>query len=160
MKAIISITAACFALALAGCGGDGDSEADAEFIGQVNAVCAEYGPKLELIPPPAQDIDEWAAIGADMGDLLETSVNELRALVPTEELEQDFRDWLDLRTEMVTALRDTQDAGGLHDVAGVEQSLGRLNDAMATADPLAVQLGFDQCAPTGIDTGGELPEER
>ena len=34
-----------------------------------------------------------------------------------------------------------------------------MNEAMETADPLAEQLGFEDCAPTGIDTGGELPEE-
>ena len=103
---------ACLALALAACGGDDDGEENAEFLAQVNAVCANYGPKLALIPPPAEDVDEWAAIGADMADLLEASVNELRLLVPPEGLGEDFGDWLALRTEMATAMRDIQASGG------------------------------------------------
>ena len=93
-----------------------------------------------------------------MADLLEASVNELRLLAPPEGLSEDFGGWLALRTEMATAMRDVQAAGGLHDESAVDDALGRMNEAMATADPLAVQLGFGDCSPTGIDTGGELSE--
>jgi hypothetical protein len=158
VRTTLTTIAACLAFALAACGGE-DGEDDAEFVAQVNAICADYGPKLELLPPPAEDLDEWAAIGADMADLLEASVNELRLLVPPEGLSEDFGGWLALRTEMATAMRDVQAAGGLHDEPGVDEGLGRVNEAMETADPLAEQLGFEECAPTGIDTGGELPEE-
>ena len=159
MRTGLTTAATVLALALAACGGGDDGEENAEFLAQVNAVCANYGPKLALIPPPAEDVDEWAAIGADMADLLEASVNELRLLVPPEGLSGDFGDWLALRTEMATAMRDIQASGGLHDEPAVEEGLGRVNEAMETADPLAEQLGFEDCAPTGIDTGGELPEE-
>ena len=158
MKTTLTTIAVCLALALAACGGD-DGEDNAEFLAQVNAICADYGPKLELIPPPAQDIDEWAAIGADLADLLEASVNDLRLLVPPEGLSEDFGGWLALRTEMATAMRDVQTAGGLHDQPAVDEALGRIDEAMTTADPLAEQLGFEDCSPTGIDTGGELAGE-
>ena len=160
MRRSLTTAAALIVLALAACGGNGgDDEAEAEFLAQVNAVCAEYGPKLALIPPPAQDVDEWAAIGGDLADLLEASANELRLLAPPESLDQDFGDWLALRTEMATAMRDVQAAGGLHDEQAVEDGIGRVNEAMETADPLAVQLGFEDCSPTGVETGDELPEE-
>ena len=158
MRTTLTTIAACLAFALAGCGGDDDGEDDAEFLSQVNAICADYGPKLELIPPPAEAIDEWAAIGADLADLLEASVNELRLVVPPEGQAEDFGDWLALRTEMATAMRDIQAAGGLHDEPAVEEGLARVDEAMTVADPLAEQLGFEDCAPTGIDTG-ELTEE-
>ena len=103
---------ACLAFALAACGGGDGAEDNAEFVVQVNAICADYGPKLELIPPPAEALDEWAAIGADMADLLEASVNELRLLAPPEGLSEDFGGWLGLRTDMAAAMRDVQAAGG------------------------------------------------
>jgi hypothetical protein len=160
MRTSLTTAAVLLGLMVAACGGnDGDDEAEAEFLAQVNAVCADYGPKLELVPPPAQDLDEWAAIGADMADLLEASVNQLRLLEPPEDLSGDFSDWLALRTEMTTAMREVQAAGGLHDEPAVEAGLARVNEAMMTADPLAAQLGFEECSPTGIDTGEELPEE-
>ena len=137
-------------LALAACGGD-DGGGDTEFVTEVNAVCADYEPRLELIPPPAEAIDEWAAIGADLADLLEASVNELRLLEPPEALSDGFADWLALRAEMGAAMRDVQTAGGLHDRAGVEAGLERVETAIAEADPLAKELGFADCS-TGIRT--------
>jgi hypothetical protein len=160
MRTGLTAVAVVFVLALAACSGDGgDGEAETQFQAQVNEICADYGPKLALIPPPAEDVDEWAAIGADMSDLLEASVNELRLLVPPEGLAEDFGDWLALRTEMATTMRDVQAAGGLHDEPAVDDGLARVNEAMTTADPLAEQLGFEDCSPTGIETGGELPEK-
>jgi hypothetical protein len=159
MRTGLTSAAAVVVLALAACGGDGDDEAEAQFIAQVNAVCADYGPKLELIPPPSLDVDEWAATGADLADLLEASVNELRLIGPPEDLDEDFGDWLGLRAEMAEAMREVQAAGGLHDEPAVAAGLGRVNEAMETADPLAVQLGFEDCSPTGIDTGEDLHAE-
>ena len=158
MRTTLITIAACFAFALAACGGDGDAGENAEFAAQVNAICADYGPKLELIPPPAEALDEWAAIGADLADLLEASVNELRLLAPSEGLSEDFGGWLALRTDMATAMRDVQAAGGLHDESAVDDALGRVDEAMTTADPLAEQLGFEDCSPTGIDMGEALTE--
>ena len=152
MRATLAALAACFALASAACGGDGDDGGDAEFLVQVNAVCADYGPKLALIPPPAEDPDEWAAIGADMADLLEASVNDLRLLEPPASLDEEYGDWLALRGEMTTAMRDVQTAGGLHDEAGIAAGLQRIESLMAEADPLAEELGFADCTPTGVTT--------
>ena len=156
MRATLTTIAVGLTLALAACGGDDDDNGDAQFVAGVNAICADYGPKLALIPPPAEALDEWAAIGADLADLLEASVNELRLLVPPEDISEDFAEWLALRTEMATTMRDVQAAGGLHDESALSEGLGRVDAAMATADPLAEELGFTDCSPTGIDTGEGL----
>ena len=152
MRATLAALAACFALASAACGGGGDDDRTAEFVAQVNAICADYGPKLALIPPPAEDPDEWVAIGADMADLLEASVNDLRLLEPPESLDDEYGDWLALRSDMTTAMRDVQTAAGLHDEAGIAVGLQRIETLMAEADPLAEELGFAECSPTGVTT--------
>ncbi|HXV32801.1 MAG TPA: hypothetical protein VD769_02235 [Gaiellaceae bacterium] len=158
-RTALTAAAVVVVLAIAACGGDGDDEAETQFIAQVNAICADYGPKLALIPPPSLDVDEWAAVGGDMADLLEASVNKLQLIAPPEDLDEDFGDWLGLRAEMAAAMREVQAAGGLHDEPAVDVGLQRINEAMETADPLAVQLGFEECSPTGIDTGEDLHAE-
>ena len=150
---LTALIAALLVACAAACGGDGDSEAETEFRAEVNAVCADYGPRLDLLAPPSEDVDEWAAIAADMGDLLEASVNELRLLEPPDELSAGYAEWLDLRAQLLTTVRDLQTAGGLHDEAAVDQSLRQIDETMAEADPLAEELGFEDCSPTGVTTG-------
>jgi hypothetical protein len=151
MRTALTTLAACLLLALAACGGDDDAD-DAAFISQVNAICAEYRPKLEFLQPPAEFPDEWGAVGADMADLLEASVNELRLLEPPDGQSEEFSEWLGLRTEMMNAMRDVQTAGTLYDQPTIEAGLQRIDAALAEADPLAEELGFAECSPTGVRT--------
>lgn len=151
MRTSLTILAAIVALVLAACGGD-DGEDDSEFVSRVNAVCADYGERLAFLAPPAQDLDEWAAVGADMGDLLEASVSRLRQLDAPEELQDDYAAWLEQRAAMSSAMRDVQAAGGLVDAAGVEEALQRVEAAIAEADAIAEDAGFEECYPTDIQT--------
>jgi hypothetical protein len=153
MRTLTPLLAAVLVAVAAACGGNGDSEAETEFRAEVNAVCADYRPKLELLAPPIEALDEWAAIAADMGDLLEASVNELRLLEPPEELSDGYAEWLDLRAQLFTTVRDLQAAGGLHDQAAVDEALRQAEETMAEADSLAEELGFEECSPTGITAG-------
>jgi hypothetical protein len=156
MRTALTAAAVVVVVALAACSGGDDDGTDVAFLASVNAVCADYRPKLELIPAPTGNIDEWAATGADLADLLEASVGELRALEPPSDLAEDYEDWLGLRSEMVSDMRDAQTAGGLLDQAALDDALARVRDAMEAADPLAVQLGFEDCSPTGVDTGEDV----
>lgn len=144
----------CACLVLASCGGD-DGGSD-EFVQQANAVCAEYGPRIAAIPPPTQDIDEWGAVGADIGDQLEASVNELRLLEPPDELADQYAEWVGLRADLLTEMRGVQDAGNLHDETGVEAGLATITELQAEADELAEELGLADCVPTGINVASDL----
>ncbi|MGH3012439.1 MAG: hypothetical protein ACRDLZ_09700 [Gaiellaceae bacterium] len=151
MKSALVVSATCLLLVFAACGGDdGD---DPEFISQVNAICADYRPKLELLQPPAEFLDEWGAVGADMADLLEASVNELRLLEPPEGIAGEYDEWLGLRAEMASAMREVQTAGTVYDEQTIDAGLQRVDTAVAEADPLAEELGFAECSPTGVTTG-------
>jgi hypothetical protein len=134
-------------LALAACGGDDESD---EFLSQANAVCADYGPKIAAIPPPLEDDDEWAAIAADMSDQLEASVNELRLLEPPGDLADGYATWLEVRTEILAAMRGVQDAANIHDDPGIEAGLATVAEKQVEADELAEELGLADCSPTGI----------
>jgi hypothetical protein len=144
---ILALLCAC--LLLASCGGDDDESSD-EFLSQADAICAEYGPRIAAIPPPLEDIDEWGAVGADIGDQLEASVNELRLLRPPEDVADDYSEWVGLRADLLTEMRGVQDAGNLHDTAAVEAGLATIAELQAQADELAEELGLANCSPTGI----------
>jgi hypothetical protein len=143
----LAVLGAC--LLLASCGGD-DEESSDDFLTQANAVCAEYGPRIAAIPPPLEDFDEWGAVGADIGDQLEASVNELRLVQPPDEFAADYTEWIGLRADLLTAMRGVQDAGNLHDETGVEAGLATIAEIQAQADELAEELGLGDCSPTGI----------
>jgi len=144
---VLAVLFAC--LTLAACGGDDDESSD-EFLSQANAICAEYGPKIEAIPPPLEDVDEWGAVGADIGDQLEASVNELRLVQPPDDLSDSYAEWIGLRADLLTSMRAVQDAGNIHDEAGVEAGLAAIRETQARADELAEELGLADCSPTGI----------
>jgi hypothetical protein len=144
----VAMALLCACLALASCGGD--EEGSDEFLQQANAICAEYGPRIAAIPPPLEDIDEWGAVGADIGDHLEASVNELRLLDPPEDLADQYSEWVGLRAELLTEMRGVQDSGNLHDETGVEAGLASITELQAQADELAEELGLTECSPTGI----------
>jgi hypothetical protein len=145
----VALAVVCACLVLASCGGDEDGGSE-EFLRQANAICAEYGPRIAAIPPPLEDIDEWGAVGADIGDQLEASVNELRLLEPPDDLADGYSEWVGLRAELLTEMRGVQDAGNLHDEAGVEAGLVSITELQGQADELAEELGLTDCAPTGI----------
>ncbi len=147
MRATFAAVGAC--LLLAGCGGD-EGGAEDEFLAQANAICANYGPKIAAIPPPLEDDDEWAAIAADMGDLLEASVNELRELEPPEDTVETYGEWLSLRAEILTAMRGVQNAANVHDGPGIERGLATVEEKQVAADQLAGKLGLTDCSPTGV----------
>jgi hypothetical protein len=145
----LALALLCTCLVVASCGGDGD-EGSAEFVQQANAICANYGPKIAAIPPPAEDIDEWGAVGADIGDQLEASVNELRLLEPPDDLADEYSEWVGLRANLLTEMRGVQDAGNLHDETGVDAGLASISELQTRADELAEELGLTDCSPTGI----------
>jgi hypothetical protein len=149
MRRTLAALGTCLVL-VAGCGGndgdDGDDESAEQFRAQANALCADFGAKIRMIPPPLEEDDEWGAIAADIGDLLETGVNELRLLEPPEELAEDYGRWLNLKERSLGATRDLQRGGTMHSDALIEESLTALEENEAEADALAEELGLDDCA--------------
>lgn len=137
---------------VAGCGGDDLDEAEAEaFRADANAICADYEEKIAVIPPPQEALDEWAAIAGDVGDLLETGVNELDALEPPGDLGERYDEWLELKRESLSATRDLQEAGAAANQELVSEALDRIEQSEGRADELAAELGLDECATSLSD---------
>jgi hypothetical protein len=142
----------CLVLA-AGCGGDEGDDGDADaFRAEANAICADYEEKIAMIPPPQESLDEWAAIAADIGDLLETGVNELDALEPPGDLGERYDEWVALKRESLTATRDLQEAGAAADQELISEALDRLEQSESEADEIAEELGLAECATSAGDS--------
>ena len=137
----------CLVLA-AGCGGDEDGVDTDAFPAEANAICADYEEKIATIPPPQEDLDEWAAIAGDIGDLLEAGVNKLDALEPPGDLSERYDEWLALKRESLSATRDLQDAGPAANQELISEALDRIEQSEGRADEIAAELGLDECATT------------
>ena len=137
----------CLVLA-AGCGGDEDGGDTDAFPAEANAICADYEEKIATIPPPQEDLDEWAAIAGDIGDLLEAGVNKLDALEPPGDLSERYDEWLALKRESLSATRDLQDAGPAANQELISEALDRIEQSEGRADEIAAELGLDECATT------------
>jgi len=137
----------CLVLA-AGCGGDEDGVDTDAFPAEANAICADYEEKIATIPPPQEDLDEWAAIAGDIGDLLEAGVNKLDALEPPGDLSERYDEWLALKRESLSATRDLQDAGAAANQELISEALDRIEQSESRADEIAAELGLDECAST------------
>ena len=146
MRSALTVLPVSLLLA-AGCGGNGCGGGDPEaFRADANAICAEYEEKIAAIPPPQDAVDEWAAIAGDVGDLLETGVNELAALEPPGDLGERYDEWLELKRESLSATRDLQEAGAAANQELVSEALARIEQSEGRADELAEELGLDECA--------------
>lgn len=143
MRSALAAVGTALVLA-AGCGGD-DGDAD-EFRAEANAVCADYEARIAAIPPPLEDVDEWAAVAGDIGDMLEAGVNELDRLEPPGDLGERYDEWIALKRESLAATRELQDAGSADDQARVDEALARIGETEGRADEIAADLGLDDCA--------------
>jgi hypothetical protein len=145
MRSALAAIGASVALA-AGCGGDDDGDGEDAFRADANAVCADFEEKIATIPPPQDALDEWAAIAADVGDLLEAGVNELDAIEPPGDLGESYDEWLELKRESLAATRDLQEAGAAANQELISEALDRIEENEGRADELASELGLDECA--------------
>jgi hypothetical protein len=152
MRSALVALGACLVLA-AGCGGDDDGDGDSDaFRAEANAICADYEEKIAMIPPPQDALDEWAAIAADIGDLLEAGVNELDALEPPGDLGDSYDEWLALKRRSLEATRDLQEAGAAANQELISEALDSLEESEREADEIAAELGLDECATSRAAT--------
>lgn len=131
----------------AGCGG-----AEDDFREDAQAICRDYGERIEAVGRPA-DLEDLAETSGEVAGLLEEQVAELRELEPPDSLRRDFEEWLRLGDEAVGNAREIQDAAGGDDQERINELAGAAIRNGLSADRLARDLGLPDCMIEQDGTG-------
>ncbi|MDQ3992684.1 MAG: hypothetical protein M3229_03395 [Actinomycetota bacterium] len=157
-RALLAVGAALPLLALAACGdgGGGDRLSKRELVQQANAICADYGKRIDEIQKKYErritglegkrNLDAIADFAGESRTVAADGVAELRALEPPDDLEQRYDEWLATGDKTVERIDDLHDAAEAGDSRGVKQIVGRADDEQRESDRLAAQLGLTECA--------------
>ncbi|MGH3046351.1 MAG: hypothetical protein ACRDNC_05005, partial [Gaiellaceae bacterium] len=82
----------------------------------------------------------------DAKPIVETGVEELRALEPPEDLEEEYDEWISRNEENVESLDDLQAAVAERDEQRVQEVVQGLDQNEQEADELAAEIGLEECA--------------
>ncbi len=137
------------ALLLAGCeiGGDGSGEQE-QFVQQADAVCQKYAQRIGGIPRPQTLLRDFAVYMRRAVPIAREQNRELRAMMPPEDSEAEFRRMLQLLDQQL----DLAAAAGEEAYAGREaRAQAVLQQSAVPADEaaqIAARIGFTTCART------------
>lgn len=126
-------------------GGDGGGEPSAdEFRQQADTICAEFEAKLDAVEPPAS-ADDIERFVNEAVPIIEDGTNELNALDPPEEFEDEWTRVVEINEENLETVRGVQAAyedGDLQEAQRLIQEAGRNEEE---ADRLAREIGLTKC---------------
>jgi hypothetical protein len=126
-------------------GGGGDSAPTrAEYIAQVNAVCAEHNAELARIPAPvaAANPDAIRQSIEQALPITEERAAEARAIEPPTALEPDVERMFSLSDEAIEELREARDAAQDGNLRESATALGRFLAASEQAHEIGLSIGL------------------
>jgi uncharacterized protein Yka (UPF0111/DUF47 family) len=147
MRATLIGLVASAALAVgAGCGGDGLSRE--ELVSEADTICAEYEAELaelaELAEP--ESLADFERLVQDAKPIVENGIENLRALDPPEDLEDEFDEWISRNEENVAAIDELQEAVVDRDEQRIQEIVRQIDENEQEADELAAEIGLEDCA--------------
>jgi hypothetical protein len=136
------------ALLTAGCGGgdgDGDRLSRDELIAEADAICAKYQEQLDALATPEslEDIERLAEEGKP---IVEEGVNELKALEPPEDLEDEWDELMEHNDASVALIDELSAAATSGDLARVQEIADEAQRQDEETDQLARELGLEECS--------------
>lgn len=142
--------AACIALigVVAGCGEDGPQEVSAtELVAEGDALCKEGQERFaEIQSEPLRNANDAAEQTAALIDAAEDELNDLRNLVPPEELEARYNAWLEERVRSIEIFKQGLDAAEQDDDKAYVDAQARAAGGAAKRQELAAAIGFKVCS--------------
>ncbi|UUY03916.1 hypothetical protein LRS13_25250 [Svornostia abyssi] len=141
----IALTLTC-AVVLAACGGGDDDALSAEdYRAKGNAACEQYEKDVRAISQP-QSIQQVADYAGKAKVELDQLIDELDALQPPSDLEEQHDELVKLGRESVEALGGLAEAGKTGDQEQIQQALSGAAELDTQSDKVAGELGLDKCA--------------
>ena len=142
MFVFIAAMTAAVVVVVAETGGGATQE---EYVARVNAICVEYGKKLDAIPPPG-DLSSPGSVVESLEQaipVLEAQADEVRALKHPSSLDDDIAELSRLTDASLVHLRDALSQAqerALYPMATALTSFGEVRDK---AKVVSGRLGFD-----------------
>lgn len=149
----LGVGLACVALAIAVAVGivlvanTGSSKAAptrAEYLSRVAAICRQYGPKLDKIPPP-YDVTIPALITRSVRKvepILRAEAEAVRRLEPPRELRAQLKEWNELNQRSIAKLGEALRAAKKTDLRGIQVAYVEFVVTGAKAQKLGHAIGF------------------
>ncbi len=145
MRASLVVLTGFLVLLTTACGGGGGERlSQEEFQSQANAICAKYQKQLTALGTPSS-IDEIPDLVDRALGILNKEIDEVSALSPPEELQDQFDAMLAAADKTKQAADDLSTAAKAGDAAAVQDALDAGNAASDEADQLSTELGLDEC---------------
>lgn len=149
MKRALWIPLALALVALApGCGDDGPREVSAEeLIQRGDEICREGRERFtEIQSEPLRNANDAAAQTRALIASAEDELNELRDLVPPDELEEAYNAYLEARVRAIEVFRQGLDAAEDDDDQAYVDAQARATTGAAKRQELARAVGFKVCS--------------
>jgi Tfp pilus assembly protein PilP len=128
---------------LAGCGGD-DRLSSEEFVSEAEALCEEFDQRVNEVDEP-QDADDVERYVNEVRPVVEEGLNDLRALQPPEEFEEQWDELMAANDAGLEALDDLGQAGANGDEARVQEIIEDASRRDEESDRIAQELGLQKC---------------
>ena len=143
----LALTAAALALA-AGCGDDGPEQVSAErLVADGDALCKEGQQRFaEIQSESLRNANDAAEQTRALIDAAEDELNDLRDLVPPDELEDAYNAWLVARVKSIEILEQGLDAAERDDDQAYVDAQARAAAGAAKRRELAAAVGFKVCS--------------
>ncbi|MGK2936231.1 MAG: hypothetical protein ACSLFR_00245 [Solirubrobacteraceae bacterium] len=140
-----ALTLTC-AVALAACGGGDDDALTAEdYRAKGNAACEQYEKDVREISQP-KSIQQVADYAGKAKVELDQLIDELDALQPPSDLEEQHDELVKLGRESVESLDGLAEAGKTGNQEQIQTALGGAAEVDTKSDRVAGELGLDKCA--------------
>jgi predicted small lipoprotein YifL len=147
-SSLISLAAVTALIALAGCGDEGPEQVSAEeLVAKGDAICREGQQNFdEIQSKPLRNANDAVDQTQALIDAAEDELNDLRDLVPPDELSEAYDSYLDARIRAIEVFKQGRDAAERDDDQGYIDAQARAAAGAAKRRQLAQGVGFQVCS--------------
>lgn len=141
---LVAVAAGVAALVAVAARGDPDEPTRAEYLAQVNAICTDYGARLDRIAPPTDLSSPGAVVESLQAALpvLEEQEQRVRALRSPAALQADLEQFFRLTDRSLVELHAALDAALERALFPMATALTRFGERRDEAKLVARRLGF------------------
>ena len=141
---LLAFLTGAMALAAAGCGGGGDRLTREELIDEADATCAEFDQRVEEVDEP-ESLDDIERYVQEIRPIVEEGTDELDALEPPEELQDEYDDWIAATRSGVDRFDELEEAAASGDEQRIQEVLQGAGEGGDEANRLAQEIGLQEC---------------